>query len=137
MLKTLAAATLALATIAAPAAAQDAGGVVAAQLDAVTNDLGLTAAGGRVTGRLAADRSELVRIEVPAGGVHFIGVCDGGCSDLDLIVRDASGREVGRDLEPDDVPVVSVPAAAAGRYTVEVSMVTCSGECHWGVGVFR
>jgi len=137
MLKTLAAATLALAALAGPAAAQDPGGVVAAQLNAATNDLGLTAAGARVTGRLVADRSELVRIEVPGGDIHFIGVCDGGCSDVDLIVRDSSGREVGRDLEPDDVPVVSVAGAASGRYTVEVSMVTCTGECEWGVGVFR
>ena len=25
----------------------------------------------------------------------------------------------------------------AGTYTVEVSMADCTGQCHWGVGVFR
>jgi hypothetical protein len=136
MLKTLAAATLALAALAGPAAAQDAEGIVDAQLNLVTAESGFTA-GPRVTGRLAADRSELARLAAPAGDIHFIGVCDRGCSDLDLIVRDSTGREVGRDLEPDDVPIVTVEGAAAGRYTVEVSMVACTGECDWGVGVFR
>ena len=136
MLKTLAAATLALATLAAPVAAQNADDVVSAQLNSAATELGLTA-GARVTGRLAAGRSEVAGIEASAGDVYFIGVCDRGCSDVDLIVRDASGREVGRDLEPDDVPVVIALGAASGRYTVEVSMVTCAGECDWGVGVFR
>lgn len=136
MLKIFAAATLALSTLAGPAAAQDAEGIIDAQLNLVTTESGFTA-GPRITGRLAAERSELARLAGPAGDIHFIGVCDRGCSDLDLIIRDSSGREVGRDLEPDDVPIVTVEGAAADRYTVEVSMVTCTGECHWGVGVFH
>ncbi len=136
MLQTLAAAALALVVLAGPAVAQDAGNIVAAQLDAVTNDLGLTA-GARVTGRLAAGRAETVRLEAAGGDLYFIGACDRNCSDVDLIVRDSSGREMGRDLELDDVPIVRLSGAAAGRYTVEVSMVTCTGECEWGVGVFR
>ena len=136
MLKTLAAAALALVVLAGPAVAQDAGNIVAAQLDAVTNDLGLTA-GARVTGRLAAGRTETVRLEAAGGDLYFIGACDRNCSDVDLIVRDSSGREMGRDLELDDVPIVRLSGAAAGRYTVEVSMVTCTGDCEWGVGVFR
>ena len=136
MLKTLAAAALALAVLAGPAVAQDAGNIVAAQLDAVTNDLGLTA-GARVTGRLAAGRTETVRLEAAGGDLYFIGACDRNCSDVDLIVRDSSGREMGRDLELDDVPIVRLSGAAADRYAVEVSMVTCTGQCEWGVGVYR
>ena len=138
MLRTLAAATLALATLVGPAAAQDASAnaIVNAQLDAATTEIGLTSE-ARVYGRLAEDRAEIVRIEAAGGDLYFIGACDRNCRDVDLIVRDASGRELGRDFEPDDVPIVSVPGATAGRYTVEVWMATCAGECDWGVGVFR
>lgn len=137
MLKTLAVTALTVAMLAGPAAGQSAGGaaVVAEQLDAATSEMGLTA-GARVIGRLADDRSQMVNIEAPGGTTWFIGVCDDRCRDLDLIVRDASGREVGRDEAVDDVPVVAVETTA-GTYTVEVSMADCTGECHWGVGVFR
>lgn len=137
MLKILAATALTTVLLAGPAAAQSARGaaIVAEQLDAATSQMGLTA-GARVTGRLAGDRSQMVNIQAPGGTTWFIGVCDDACRDLDLIVRDASGREVGRDEAVDDVPVVAV-ATTAGTYTVEVSMVDCTGECHWGVGVFR
>lgn len=136
MMKTLAAATLTAAMLVSPAAAQNAAGpVVAQQLDAVTSEMGL-AAGARVTGRLAAGRSETATIQSVGGPTWFIGVCDGNCTDLDLIVRDASGREVGRDEEIDDVPLVAA-VTTAGTFTVEVSMADCRGECDWGVGVFR
>lgn len=137
MMKTLATATLALAVLTGPAAAQNASGaaIVAAQLDAVTTDMGLTP-GARVTGRLASGRSQMVNIQAPGGQVYFIGVCDENCRDFDLLVRDSSGRELDRDHELDDVPIVALQAAA-GTYTVEVSMADCTGECHWGVGVFR
>ena len=137
MLKFLSAAALTAIMLAGPAAAQNMRGaaIVAEQLDKATSEMGLTA-GARVTGRLAGGRSQMVNIEAPGGTAWFIGVCDDRCRDLDLIVRDASGREVGRDEAVDDVPVVAVETTA-GTYTVEVSMADCNGQCHWGVGVFR
>lgn len=137
MLKTLAAAALTTALITGPAAAQNPRGaaIVAAQLDAVSNEMGLTP-GARVNGRLARNASQMTNLQAPGGTTYFIGVCDENCRDLDLIVRDASGREVGRDEEVDDVPIVAVETRA-GTYTVEVSMADCTGVCHWGVGVFR
>jgi len=137
MLKTLPAAGLALAMLAAPAAAQNARGaaVVAAQFDALTGDMGLTA-GARQTGRLAGGGSRTVVLQSPGGEVYFIGACDENCRDLDLVVRDSAGREIGRDVELDDTPIVVVQGPAAA-YSVEVSMADCTGECHWGVGVFR
>ena len=137
MLKFLSATALTAVMLAGPAAAQNMRGaaIVAEQLDKATSEMGLTA-GARVTGRLTGGRSQMVNIEAPGGTTWFIGVCDENCRDVDLIVRDASGREVGRDEELDDVPVVAV-GTTAGTYTVEVSMADCTGECHWGVGVFR
>lgn len=137
MLKTLTAAGLGLALLASPAVAQNPTGaaLVAAQLDAAIDQMGLTP-GARLTGRLAQSGSQMHNVEAPGGMTYFIGVCDENCRDFDLIVRDASGRELGRDEEVDDVPVVVVETTA-GAHTVEVSMADCAGQCHWGVGVFR
>lgn len=137
MLKTLTAAGLALALLAGPAAAQNPTGaaIVAAQLDAASSEMGLTP-GARVSGRLAQGGRQMTNLQAPGGATYFIGVCDENCRDLDLIVRDASGREVDRDEEIDDVPIVAIETTA-GTYTVEVSMADCTGQCHWGVGVFR
>lgn len=138
MLKTFAAATFALAMLPGPAAGQEMRGaaVVDAQFDLLTRELGLTPGAG-VRGRLARDGAQVASIDVPGGDFYIVGACDESCRDLDLIVRDAAGREVGRDFESDDVPIVAVTGGAAGRYTLEVSMADCTGQCHWGVGVFR
>ena len=137
MLKSMTAAALGVALLAGPAGAQNSTGaaLVAAQLDALTDEAGLTI-GARLTGRLAADRSRTVILQSPGGDVLFVGACDENCRDLDLIVRDSSGREVGRDVELDDVPIVVVQGPAA-TYSIEVSMADCTGQCHWGVGVFH
>jgi hypothetical protein len=137
MLKSLAVATLGLALAAGPAAAQDSGGMalVAAQLDAVVNEFALTA-GDRATGRLGQDGSHVARLRSPGGVIYIVGVCDENCSDLDIVVRDSSGREVAEDLALDDFPMVHVQSNAE-VYSVEVRMATCDGQCNWGVGLFR
>lgn len=138
MLKTMTAAALGLALLAGPTAAQNPTGaaLVQAQMDTLTDEAGLTVS-ARLTGRLAGDGSRTIILESPGDGdVLFVGACDENCRDLDLIVRDSSGQEVGRDVELDDVPVVVVRGPAA-TYSVEVRMADCTGECHWGVGVFR
>jgi hypothetical protein len=137
MLKTLTAAGVGLTMLAAPAAAQDPAGaaLVAAQFDVLTSEMGLTA-GARQTGRLAQGASRTVVLQSPGGDVYFVGACDENCRDLDLVVRDSAGREIGRDVELDDTPILVVQGPAAA-YSVEVSMADCAGECHWGVAVFR
>ncbi|GAA0868212.1 hypothetical protein GCM10009116_04070 [Brevundimonas basaltis] len=139
MMKFLAVATVTLAMLGAPAVAQDrsGGGLVKAQLDAIPGEFGVSEVVPRLAGRLATGGKHTARLDVSGGQAIFVGVCDGGCSDLDLIVRDASGRELGRDVEMDDIPMVVIEEAAAGRYSVEVLMEACTGQCDWGVGVFR
>lgn len=137
MFKTLTAAALGLALLAGPAAAQDPRGaaLVAAQLDAVVEELGMTG-GERTTGRLLQGDSQVASLRAPAGTVYVVGACDENCRDLDLIVRDSEGREVGRDQDLDDTPIVLLQTTG-GTYSVEVSMPACLDQCHWGVGVFR
>jgi len=67
----------------------------------------------------------------------LVGVCDNDCSDLDLRLFDASGREVASDLLTDDTPVVSVTPRRTGTYTVRAIMTQCSSQpCRYGIGVY-
>ena len=141
MLKSFAAAAaLSLAGMApgGSAQAQDPSGaaLVDALLELVSSEFDLTLQ-GKVAGRLSQGASGTATVQVPSGGVAIIGVCDENCTDVDMIVRDPSGREVGRDFEDDDLPMVILEDASAGRYTIEVQMPACSGTCNWGVGVFN
>jgi hypothetical protein len=89
----------------------------------------------RTDGALAARAIERFQVEggEPGKVLVFDGVCDESCSDMDLIVYDEEGEEVGADRLDDDVPIVEVPA---GRYDVEVRMLECGApECLYGVVV--
>lgn len=141
MLKSLAAAAALSLAVMAPgvsAQAQDPTGaaMVDALLELVSSEFELTLQ-GKVAGRLSQGASGTATIQVPSGGVALIGVCDENCNDVDMIVRDPSGREVGRDFEDDDLPMVILENATAGRYTVEMQMPGCNGTCNWGVGVYN
>jgi hypothetical protein len=128
-------AALALLGTAGAASAQDASG--AALVDYIFGQLeaefGISPA-SRATGRLSAGASTTGTFNVASGANYIvIGACDEGCSDLDLVVRDSSGNEVGSDFEDDDAPMVVIPAGSGGRYTFEAQMVTCTSNCHFGV----
>jgi hypothetical protein len=93
----------------------------------------------RATGSLAPGASERFTVEGAVEGgeegqlLSLDGACDYDCSDLNLVVYDADGEEVGADRLDDDVPIVELPA---GSYEAEVSMVACTApECAWGVVV--
>ena len=64
--------------------------------------------------------------------------CDRDCSDLDLQLFSPAGDEVDRDFLSDDEPLVFAAPSTSGRYTVRVSMASCSREpCEYYAGVFR
>jgi hypothetical protein len=131
-------------TAAAAAALTLSGGVAVAQdrsgaalvdfvFSEVEREFGLSPA-SRQAGRLAASGTMTGTFNVaPNANYIAIGACDENCADLDLVIRDASGNEVGSDYEPDDAPMVVIPAGSGGRYTFEVIMATCSSNCNWGV----
>lgn len=133
----LAAAALLLAS---PARAQD--DLIATQLDSATvlmTGSGYQPLSDAVRGTVPAGEDEEFPLEVRAGVRYVVlGVCDRGCSDLDLVLVDAAGAEAGADREMDDVPIVSFQAPADGRFTVKVQMAACStGSCVYGVRVFH
>lgn len=62
-------------------------------------------------------------VEVPAGADRLeatIGKTSDAAADLDLLVKNAAGEEVGRSADGDSEESVTVPNPAPGTYTVEV-----------------
>ena len=90
------------------------------------------------TGSLREGATEGVAIRLQRGVRYaIVGVCDQDCSDLDTRLFDPSQREIGRDVEQDDTPVVEFEADRTGEYILRVEMAACSDEpCAFGVGVF-
>lgn len=63
-------------------------------------------------------------VEVPAGAKSLdvaIGNVSDASADLDLVVKNASGTEVGRSADGDSEEAVSIASPAAGTYTIEVA----------------
>jgi hypothetical protein len=92
-----------------------------------------------VTGTLATGADEEFEIDLEAGVTYMIvGVCDGGCSDLDLVLSDDDGDEMEADREMDDVPMLAIENTRNVEAVLSVQMATCSSaQCHYGVRVFR
>jgi hypothetical protein len=90
------------------------------------------------TGELEREDNDEVTLRLRAGVRYaIVGVCDQDCKDLDLVLYNASGRELANDVGEDDVPVVELTAENAGNYIVRVVMANCSNEpCHYGLGVY-
>ena len=92
-----------------------------------------------VTGTLGEGEDEEFEIDLEAGVTYMIvGVCDGDCSDLDLVLSDDEGEEMEADREMDDVPMLAVENTSDVEAVLTVQMATCStAQCHYGVRVFR
>lgn len=63
----------------------------------------------------------------------FFGACDDDCSDVDIIVEDENGIEVGSDTLVDDYPVVVITPRYDGPFTARILLVNCQIEpCYVG-----
>jgi hypothetical protein len=91
-----------------------------------------------LTGALSQSATTMLDVRLDAGTTYqIIGVCDNDCSDLDLTLYDADGKQVDADTELDDVPMVAVAPPHPGTYRLQVQMATCSDQpCRFGVGIF-
>ncbi|MER6343053.1 S8 family serine peptidase [Streptomyces sp. NPDC001595] len=72
---------------------------------------------------IAEGDTQVTTIDVPAGAASLdvtIGNVSDAAADLDLVVKNAAGTEVGSSADGDSEESVSVPNPAAGTYTVEV-----------------
>jgi hypothetical protein len=124
-----------------PAAPASLDPLVKVQLDSATATMrgeGFTLQGNYTGGTLSDGRRAQITLDL-RGGMQYaiVGVCDADCDDLDLVLTDARGGEVDSDREPDDAPVVVAEVARNARYTLTVTMASCTVEpCGYGVAVF-
>lgn len=134
----IALAAVAAALLADPAQAQRE--IVTTQLDSAVVLMagqGFAPSDDPVMGTLAQGDDEEFEVELESGNQYFVvGVCDGGCSDLDLVLTRGS-EEVEADRKLDDVPMLAI-SGESGTFVLSVQMATCSSsECHYGVRIFR
>jgi hypothetical protein len=68
------------------------------------------------------------------GRYAMLAVCDGNCTDVDLVVLDAARRRLGADLEPDDRPAVEFSASHGDVVRGRVTIPGCRiRSCAYGV----
>lgn len=91
-----------------------------------------------VRGALAKETTADHTFNAVAGRSYIvIGVCDEGCTDLDLGVYNGAGTVMGSDVEEDDTPAVIFEAGETGRHQITVLMAVCAARCNYGVKVYE
>ncbi|KUO22036.1 S8 family serine peptidase [Streptomyces dysideae] len=73
---------------------------------------------------IADGATQTTTVDVPEGAESLdvvIGNVSDAAADLDLVVYDADGTQVGSSADGDSEEAVSVPSPAAGTYTIEVA----------------
>jgi hypothetical protein len=133
------AAGIAVITSAAPLAGQ-AGPVVQTQLReavAEARSSGFVLQGNLIYGALNDGAAEVIRVSLNAGTAYLIvGVCDEDCSDMDLILSDATGRSLAEDILVDDSPVLTIEITRSGGYDLTVRMPDCAANpCGYGIAI--
>lgn len=116
--------------------------VVQQQLQAMVEIMageGYTTVGEPYTGFVGEDETSTFEVRLEGGVAYQLnGVCDQDCTDIDLVLEDMSGTELGADRLEDDVPIIQYTPRSTGTYRVTVSMFACSIEpCGWGVALYR
>lgn len=103
----------------------------------VSRNQGLSATGWSQRGTLGEGATAGFTLRLDAGrSYQLVGAC-GGCSDMDLQLLDAAGREADKDDLPDETPVVLVKPGKTQNYTLRVTMSGCaSASCAWGVAAY-
>ena len=127
--------------VAWPVAAAVQSGDVEAILATATKtygEKGYAPAGWEKFGALANAADQRVAITLkPGRSYQIVAACDTKCTDLDLQIFDAAGKEVDFDAQDDDFPIVAVHAATAQTYSLRVVMSACGkSPCAFGAKAF-
>ena len=98
-------------------------------LDSDMRARGYEAHGEPSRGQLAQGQERDFSISLEGGKCYAIlAVGDSGVRDLDLVLHNASGEQIDRDVETDPRPVVRVCAGSTGSYTMKVKMFSGQGN---------
>jgi len=92
---------------------------------------GFTPNGWVQSGAMASGGEKSVSVTLKGGQLYsVVGMCDTGCKDLNLVIKDSKGNELDSDVEDDDFPILVTDKT--GTYTVTVSMVKCeTSSCRY------
>lgn len=106
---------------------------------AMATSRGYAGASQRLTGSLFIDETELRSISlVPNGDYLIVGVCDGDCRSLNLVLRNPNGDEIAYDRQDGNAPFVTTTKARGGVYQVKVIMRGCRrAPCRYGLAVYQ
>jgi len=90
------------------------------------------------SGSLAQGQSWNVPATLQAGmDYRVLGVCDRDCADLDLVVFDSNGTQVGQDTSNTNQPVVAVVPIYSDNFTIQVQMYNCSiAPCYYALALY-
>jgi hypothetical protein len=87
---------------------------------------------------LEEDDDTYITVELDSDYEYIaIGVCDGDCGDIDLILYDDDDVRIANDVGTDDIPVLSGSPDYNGEYYLEAVMVDCDADtCAFGVALY-
>ncbi|MEN3747971.1 hypothetical protein TPR58_12415 [Sphingomonas sp. HF-S3] len=123
--------------LAAPVMAQDdVISILLGKTDEVFASKGFKPTGWTQRGTLANGGSKTFKLTLAGDGPYaVIGMCDTDCEDVNLVISDASGAEVDKDVETDDAPIVLLEKP--GTYSVRIDMKACKTDsCDYGMRAF-
>lgn len=88
--------------------------------------------------RINSGETATIELDVPAKtAVQIMGDCDDDCYDLDLLVRNASGKLLAEDRLDDYYPILSFVSDASGRIALEFDLADCAASyCYAAYSVF-
>lgn len=94
--------------------------------------------GDPTTGQLRQGERFNVPTTLQTGGEYrIIGVCDGDCSDLDLVLYDENNTLISQDNLVDATPIVSVTPQWTGPFTVQAVMHQCAVQpCYYALVLY-
>lgn len=79
------------------------------------------------TSNLRHGYQESHRITLRRGTQYkIVAVCDGDCSDMDLVLHDENDNLIDKDFDSDDFPTVDVTPRRTAKFKVTVQMERCS-----------
>lgn len=89
------------------------------------------------SGSMGKGAAKTYDVSVQKGTYAFVAVCDENCADLDITVKNASGRVLVKDTLEDDFPVADFTFSAPTKVKVEVKMENCdAAKCNYVFGAF-
>lgn len=98
------------------------------QYDAAMRAAGYEPVGPVTRGDLPANGLSPIELDVRRGYCYAISVFGAAGTNVDLVLMDPRGAQVGYDVRPDEHPWVTFCAARGGRFVARIQQVTGTGE---------